>query len=206
MIRPVARGVVPTTTSFSERSDLLFTPAWLAGDTRVSNVDALRWFAADVLPLLLETEPDLRLRVTGADPPPAARAVSHPAVEFVGFVPNLGYVYAAARVVVVPMRFAAESECSGTGSTVYAVPVVATSVGAEGLAIADSRGVIVANDLAHVCWSGAPAVPRRAGVERATPSYRSRARSVADRPGTTWRQTSADSIEENRYDAHPPRQ
>ena len=182
VIRPVARGVVPTATSFSERSDLLFTPAWLAGDTS-PNVDALRWFAADVLPLLLETEPDLRLRVTGADPPPAARAVSHPAVEFVGFVPNLGDAYAAARVVVVPMRFGAGVKIKYLETLQHAVPVVATSVGAEGLAIADSRGVIVAND-PHTF---AGQVLRLYRDEQAWNAQRrrdrSRARSVADRPG-----------------------
>jgi O-antigen biosynthesis protein len=201
VIRPVARGIAPTDTSFSERSDLLFTPAWLAGDAS-PNVDALRWFAAAVLPRLTEAQPAIRLRVTGADPPPAARAVAHPAVDFVGFVPNLADAYAAARVVVVPMRFGAGIKIKYLETLQHAVPVVATSVGAEGLAMADKRGVIVADD--PETFAGH--VLRLYGDEQAWNAQRRQICRVLHRwqtdPGRTWRQTLAASILENRDD--PP--
>ena len=145
VIRPIARGLAPTAAAFSERSDLLFTPGWLAGDAS-PNVDALAWFVSDVLPRLLEACPEIRLRVTGANPPPSARALAGPAVNFVGFTPDLRTVYETARVVVVPMRFGAGVKVKCIEALQYGVPVVATSVGAEGLGLHDSRAVVVADD------------------------------------------------------------
>lgn len=145
VIRPIVRGLAPTVAAFSERSDLLFTPGWLAGDAS-PNVDALAWFVSDVLPRLLEYRPEIRLRVTGANPPPAARALAGPAVNFVGFTPDLRSMYETARVVVVPMRFGAGVKVKCIEALQYGVPVVSTSVGAEGLGLHDSRAVIVADD------------------------------------------------------------
>lgn len=145
VIRPMVRGLAPTAAAFSERSDLLFTPGWLAGDAS-PNVDALAWFVSDVLPRLLEYRPEIRLRVTGANPPPAARALAGPAVNFVGFTPDLRSMYETARVVVVPMRFGAGVKVKCIEALQYGVPVVSTSVGAEGLGLHDSRAVIVADD------------------------------------------------------------
>jgi hypothetical protein len=73
VVRPVVQGLLPTAAPFAERSHLLFTPGWLAGDAS-PNVDALRWFVLDVLPRLLDARPD---PISGdrANPPPAARAL-----------------------------------------------------------------------------------------------------------------------------------
>jgi len=87
VMRPVVPGLLPTAADFAARADLLFTPGWLAGDTS-PNVDALEWFVSAVLPRVLEARPGIRLRVTGADPPPSARALAGPGVDFVGFAPD----------------------------------------------------------------------------------------------------------------------
>lgn len=145
VIRPVVRGLAPTTASFSERTNLLFTPGWLAGDAS-PNVDALRWFVTHVLPRLCEVKSEIRLRVTGAAPPPAARALAGPAVDLVGFAPELRPHYEAARIVVVPMRVGAGVKLKCIEALQYGVPVVSTSVGAEGLGLHDPRAVIVADD------------------------------------------------------------
>jgi O-antigen biosynthesis protein len=141
-IRPVAPGVPPTSGGFAARTGLLFTPGWLAGDAS-PNTDALRWFVEAVLPRLLEHRSDIRLRVTGSDPPRAALALEGPAVSFVGFVPDLGPLYEAARIVVVPMRVGAGVKVKCLEAMQYGVPIVSTTVGAEGLGLQDTRAVVV---------------------------------------------------------------
>ena len=66
--------------------------------------------------------------------------------ELVGFTPDLRTEYESARVVVVPMRFGAGVKVKCIEALQYGVPVVSTSVGAEGLGLHDSRAVIVADD------------------------------------------------------------
>ena len=99
-----------------------------------------------MLPRLLESRPEIRLHVTGANPPPAARPFAGPAVNFVGFAPDLRTLYESTRVAVVPMRFGAGVKVKCIEALQYGVPVVSTSVGAEGLGLHDSRAVLVADD------------------------------------------------------------
>ncbi len=145
VVRPVAPGVMPTTATFEERTDLLFTPGWLAGDAS-PNVDALCWFVRAVLPTLLEARPEIRLLVTGASPPAAVQALAGPSVVLVGFVPDLRTIYEATRVVAVPMRFGAGVKIKCLEALQCGVPGVSTSVGAEGLGLHDSRAVVVTDD------------------------------------------------------------
>ena len=187
VIRPVAPALAPTTAGFAARSDLLFTPGWLAGDAS-PNVDALGWFVSDVLPRVLAARPEIRLRVTGAKPPPAARALAGQAVDFVGFTPDLRVAYEGARVVVVPMRFGAGVKVKCLEALQYGVPVVSTSVGAEGLGAHDPRAVVVADDAREFAagllrlyecpdtWAA-----QRRHVLRVVERWR-------DRPERTWRQ------------------
>ena len=198
VVRPVVNGLAPTTGAFSERFDLLFTPGWLAGDGS-PNVDALQWFVSEVLPRLLDVRPDIRLRVTGANPPPAALAFAGPAVTFVGFTPDLRTEYESARIVVVPMRFGAGVKVKCIEALQYGVPVVSTSVGAEGLGLHDSRAVIVTDDPRQFAAS----LLRLYEEPDAWNSQRRHILSVIarwrDQPEGTWRQVLAPFPGEHRH-------
>jgi O-antigen biosynthesis protein len=187
MIRPVAPGLTPTAAGFSARSGVLFTPGWLAGDAS-PNIDALRWFVTAVLPPLLDACPEIRLLVTGANPPPAARAFAGPAVEFVGFVPDLRSLYEAARVVIVPMRVGAGVKVKCLEALQHGVPVVCTGVGAEGLRLHDTRAVIITDDpdefaasLLELYQSPSAWELQRHHILRVAERWRAE-------PETTWRQ------------------
>lgn len=201
VIRPVVRGLAPTAAGFSERRDLLFTPGWLAGDAS-PNVDALAWFVSEVLPQVLDARPEVRLRVTGANPPAAARAFAGPAVEFVGFTPDLRSLYEATRVAVIPMRFGAGVKVKCIEALQYGVPVVSTSVGAEGLGLQDSRAVIVADEADDFAasllrlyeWPDAWNA-RRGYILRATEQW-------SERSERTWRNIFAASHGEYRDATH----
>jgi GT2 family glycosyltransferase len=144
-IRPIEAGVTPSLAGFASRDGLLFVPGWLAGDAS-PNVDALQWFVTAVLPYLLAVRPDIRLRVTGGHPPEAVRALAGPSVELMGFVPDLRAAYESARVVVVPMRIGAGVKVKCLEAVQHGVPVVSTTVGAEGLGLSDTRAVRVTDD------------------------------------------------------------
>jgi hypothetical protein len=201
VVRPVAPGVLPTTTTFEERTDLLFTPGWLAGDAS-PNVDALSWFVREVLPTLLEARPEIRLLVTGANPPAAAQALAGPSVELVGFVPDLRTIYEATRVVAVPMRFGAGVKVKCLEALQYGVPVVSTQVGAEGLGLHDSRAVVVTDDPREFAKSLLRLYETRDAWEQQRGHIFRVIERWRDRPDRTWRQVLASNPGENR-DASP---
>ncbi|BDG07184.1 glycosyltransferase [Anaeromyxobacter paludicola] len=111
------------------------------------NADALLHFARRVLPELHRRDPEVRLRVVGPHAPPEIRALADdPRVEVLGFVPDLREVYATAGAFVSPIRVAAGVRVKLMEAFAAGVPCVSTSPGAEGLAVAHERELLLADD------------------------------------------------------------
>ena len=98
------------------------------------NIDAVLWFAREVLPLVRAHRPDARLRVVGRRPGPALRGLASEAVEIVGEVPDARPHIAGAAVYVVPMRIGGGVRLKLLEALALEAPVVSTPMGAEGVA------------------------------------------------------------------------
>jgi sugar transferase (PEP-CTERM/EpsH1 system associated) len=70
------------------------------------NVDAVTWFAQDMLPRLRERFPALRFHIVGRSPTPAVRALAGEAVNVTGTVPDVRPYLQHAAAVVAPLRLA----------------------------------------------------------------------------------------------------
>ena len=108
---------------------------------------ALDWFTGRILPAVLARRPQARLVVAGSDPPPA-----HAYADFGGHLEILGYVddvreplerYA---VFVCPIRSGSGVRVKLLEAFASGMPVVSTSIGAEGLAAADGEFCRLADD------------------------------------------------------------
>lgn len=130
---------------FADRQGLLFVAGWMAGADS-PNGDGLRWFATDVLPLIEARLPWVRLYVTGANPPQELRWLESPTLQFVGDIPDLGPVHDTVRAAVVPIRYGSGVKIKTLDAMARGVPVVATSVGAEGIPLHGTNAVAVADD------------------------------------------------------------
>jgi GT2 family glycosyltransferase len=137
---PVHQPVTP----FAERSDLLFVGSFLRGHP--PNRDAVRHFASEVLPRIRVAIPGCRFIVVGASPTDDVLSLDSESVLVKGFVEDLAGVYEAARLVVVPLRFGAGINYKVTEAMSFGVPVVASTVAAEGLGAVDGEELVVARD------------------------------------------------------------
>ena len=99
-----------------------------------------------VLPLVRVYLPWVRLRVTGANPPPEIVTLRGPNVLFEGHVEALSDFYDAVRVVIVPMRYGSGVKIKTIESLQYGVPVVTTSLGAEGVDTRARTALDIADD------------------------------------------------------------
>lgn len=131
VLTPWLRQARPTPGSLAGRGDVGFVAGWLAGASS-PNGDGLVWFATEVLPHIVAEVPWVRLRVTGTLPE-ALRYLEGPNLQGEGFVPDLRAFYASLRVAVAPLRFGAGVKLKTVEAVQHGVPVVATTVGAEGL-------------------------------------------------------------------------
>jgi GT2 family glycosyltransferase len=134
---------------FADRSDLIFFGGFLAGSGS-PNEDAVLRLASEVMPLLWEREPELRLRIVGADPTPAVQALESERIEVVGYVADPNTWLARARVLVSPIRFAAGINLKLLDAMAAALPFVTTSIGAEGLPLGALRPHLVADEPAEL--------------------------------------------------------
>lgn len=110
-----------------------------------ANVDAVEHLIDDVLPKLART--DATVEIVGSNPRPAVRRAAERSalrVEVLGHVPSTEPHFAAARMLVVPLRFGGGTRLKILEALARGVPVVSTPLGCEGLGLVHERDVVVA--------------------------------------------------------------
>lgn len=98
------------------------------------NIDAVHWFATEVLPLVRAQRHDLRFVVVGRNPAPALRAL-HDGIGILvlGEVPDVRPYIADAAVYVVPMRIGGGVRLKLLEALAMQAPTISTRMGAQGV-------------------------------------------------------------------------
>jgi hypothetical protein len=118
------------------------------------NAEAARFLVGAVAPALRRLVPDVRVRLVGATTSALEALEDPPAVTLVGQVPDIAAELARADVVVVPIRFGSGTRLKVLEAFAQRVPVVATTLGAEGLGVEDGVHLLLADTaegLAEAC-------------------------------------------------------
>ncbi len=110
------------------------------------NIDAAVWFCRSVWPLVVARMPEARLQLVGRNPAPAVQQLAGPTVQVTGTVPDLAPWYGRTRVCVAPLLAGGGSRLKILEALAAGRPVVATTIGAEGLEDLVGRGVVVADE------------------------------------------------------------
>lgn len=90
------------------------------------NIDAVVWFATEVLPMLRETQPSARFWIVGRSPGPQVQALAGEGVSVTGTVPDVRPYLHHAAVVVAPLRVARGIQNKILEAMAMARPVVAS--------------------------------------------------------------------------------
>lgn len=110
------------------------------------NAQAALWFANEVLPLVRSRRPDAELAIAGRDPSPDVRSLAElPGVEVTGRVPDLRPWLAEAQIVVAPLLSGGGTKLKVVEAMAAGRPLVATSIGAEGIDGRDGEHFVVAD-------------------------------------------------------------
>ncbi len=139
-----------TEIGYAERRDICF----LGGYRHPPNVDAVEFFAREVLPLIHAEAPDVRFIIAGANPGPEVRALAGTHVIVTGLIDDLRDVFDRTRVFVCPLRFGAGTKGKVSTAMSYGLPVVSTACGAEGMDLVEGDEVLLADEpaaLASAC-------------------------------------------------------
>jgi len=124
----------------SERTTECLDPSMMlfwAHMARMENVDAVHYFVRTMMPLILAKCPRARFVVAGIDPPQSVRQLAGDSVTITGYVKDPAHLFRSAAVGVVPLRLGAGIKIKTLEMIACGLPVIATSVGAEGVTADD---------------------------------------------------------------------
>jgi GT2 family glycosyltransferase len=127
---------------FAEREHLLF----LGNLVHRPNADAVHHFMREIFPLVKGALPGVKLYVVGDNVTPDIAAYASADVEVLGYVPDIEPLFRNCRLMVVPLRYGAGIKGKLGESLSYGLPVVTTSIGAEGFGLTGGVEALIADD------------------------------------------------------------
>lgn len=127
--------------AFSERRDILFIGAF----DHLPNVDAVTYFVNEILPLVKQSLPDVRFYIAGSNPPRQVLSLRSGDIIVTGYVGDLTPYFESCKLSVAPLRYGAGVKGKINQSMSYGLPVVTTSIGAEGLEAIDGEDILIAD-------------------------------------------------------------
>jgi glycosyltransferase involved in cell wall biosynthesis len=124
-------------------ADLVFVGSmdWLP------NIDGVEYFLEEVLPLIRSDRPDCSVAVVGRAPSQKLRALAESSgVKVTGTVPDVRPYLWGSKVSIVPLRIGGGTRLKIYEAMAAGIPVVSTSIGAEGLDVRHGENILLADE------------------------------------------------------------
>ena len=123
------------------RKDFLF----IGGYRHRPNVDALLWFVSKVWPRVQAKGFQDRFLIVGSHVPDEIAALVSDKIEVRGHVADLASLFDACRLSIAPLRYGGGIKGKIVTSLSHGVPVVGTSIAAEGMGLRHKENILVAD-------------------------------------------------------------
>jgi len=145
-----------------------------------ANIDAALYFANEVWPLVRARRPDLEFIIVGSRPAAEVLALrDRPGITVTGTVDDIRPYYARALAVVVPLRVGSGTRLKVLEAMAAGVPVISTTLGAEGLAVTPGANILIADSPAEIAG-------RAAELEAGSPDWRRFAQNARELVATQY--------------------
>lgn len=110
------------------------------------NAEGVAWFAEEIWPRVQAAQPAAVLTVVGKNPPDyLTRLNGQNHIEVTGFVPDVNRLLAETAVFIVPLRAGGGMRVKILDTWCWGLPIVSTSIGAEGIEIRDGENILIAD-------------------------------------------------------------
>jgi glycosyltransferase involved in cell wall biosynthesis len=111
------------------------------------NSQGILWFAQAVWPRVLAVVPEAVLTIMGKNPPSALQGIvsGSQSIEVLGYVADPASYLAETATVIVPLHAGGGMRVKILDAWGWGVPLVSTSIGAEGICYEDGRNLVIAD-------------------------------------------------------------
>ncbi len=110
------------------------------------NVEAMKYFCREVLPLVRSSVPEMELAIVGSNPPPSIVDLAKiSGVHVTGFVPDIRPYMAQSSIYIVPLNLGVGIRGKILEAWGMGMAVISTSVGCAGLRCENNRNILIAD-------------------------------------------------------------
>jgi len=147
VVGDVATGV---DTAYFNRHDTAPKPkrlGFLGSMDWMPNIEGVAWFVKEILPSLHRSDPEIEFVIIGRNPPASIRELSavDPRVVVTGTVEDVRPFVSECRAIVVPLLSGGGTRLKILEALAMGIPVISTSIGAEGLMLEHERHLLIAD-------------------------------------------------------------
>jgi len=117
--------------NFNDKKDLMF----IGGFQHKPNIDGILWYIKEVFPILNKKRPEIKLYIIGSNTPEEVVKIKHENIIICGYVSDeqLYDYYNKCRLSIVPLRYGAGIKGKVVEAMYNQIPIITTSIGAEGI-------------------------------------------------------------------------
>jgi glycosyltransferase involved in cell wall biosynthesis len=141
-ILPYIQSAQDITKNFASKKDIIF----IGGFNHKPNEDAVVWFIENIFPLIKKNITEARFIILGSNPTETITKLKSEDIIVTGFIKNIDPYFQNAKVFVAPIRYGAGLKGKIIHAMSFGLPIVTTSIGAEGMNLAKNEIVKVADN------------------------------------------------------------
>jgi GT2 family glycosyltransferase len=139
---PLLLDIPGTHKKYVERSDFVFFGSFV----HPPNLDAVKYFASEVMPLVRKSLPGVRFHIVGNKTPDEITAMACEDIVVHGFVEDLGSLLDQMRLSIAPLRFGAGVKGKVGTALAAGLPSILSEIAAEGMGLTHKKNVLIAKD------------------------------------------------------------
>lgn len=141
-IVPNIHEIIDYRQQFENRSDILF----IGNFNHPPNIDAVKYFCKEIFPKILPEIPSVKLIIAGNNPPYEIKLLASDNIIVTGYVQDLTTYLKNSRLSVSPLRYGAGMKGKIGEALSWGIPVVTTTVGAEGMDLKNNYHALISDD------------------------------------------------------------
>jgi hypothetical protein len=126
--------------AFENRENLLFI-----GSSHTPNIDAVHYLYNEIMPLVWAKLPKIKVQIIGSVNK-EINSITHENIEFLGFVEHVEPYFLNSKLMIAPLRYGAGVKGKVGQAFEFYLPVVTTSIGAEGMFLENEINAMIADN------------------------------------------------------------